>query len=142
MTEMNIPNNPLTTLRRDIRVHWQKYCPKMTDRLDAEDKLDQAIEDAARATEEAVLSYVQQAQETTPAQAFWQAWEIYRNAWAFLPAEVNEDEEAELDRELEERYGMWRNEPEEEEDDPSVHWWEKYDPAEVDDEEADNGNEA
>lgn len=141
MTDLNqIPNNPLTTLRRDIRAHWQKYLPQMTARLEEDSELDQRIEAAAHQTEEAVLSYVEKAQGTnlTPAQAFWQAWEIYREEWAFLPAERNEDEEAELDRELEARYGWLRDEPEEEED-PNAHWWEKYDPAE---DEVDNGDEA
>jgi hypothetical protein len=140
MTDLTqIPNNPLTTLRRDIRAHWQKYLPQMTASLEAEGELDQRIEAAARQTEEAVLSYVEKAQGSlTPAQAFWQAWEIYREEWAFLPAERNEDEEAELDRELEARYGWLREEPEEEED-PNAHWWEKYNPAE---DEVSDGDEA
>ena len=144
MTDLTqIPNNPLTTLRRDIRTHWQKYLPHMTARLEEAGTLNERIEKAARQTEDAVLSYVEQAQgPLTPAQAFWQAWEIYREEWAFLPAEVDEEAEAELDRELEERYGIWRDEPEEEEEDPNVHWWEKYDPAEDEDEEAANGDEA
>ncbi|HNB54881.1 MAG TPA: hypothetical protein PK530_23230, partial [Anaerolineales bacterium] len=32
-----------------------------------------------------------------PAQAFWQAWEIYREEWAFLPAEATDEEEEEDD---------------------------------------------
>jgi hypothetical protein len=148
MTDLTqIPNNPLSTLRRDIRAHWQKYRPQMTARLEEAGELADRVETAAHQTEEAVLSYVEKAQGTilTPAQAFWQAWEIYRNEWAFLPAEVNEDEEAELDRELEARYGLWRDDPEEEEDASGLAWWEKYDLNEVyadEDEEARNGDEA
>ena len=142
MTDLTqIPNNPLTTLRRDIRAHWQKYLPQMTARLTDDGELDERIEKAARQTEEAVLSYVEGATGMSPAQAFWQAWAIYREEWAFLPAERNEEEEAELDRELEARYGWLHEEPEDEED-PNAHWWEKYDPAEDDEEEAENGDEA
>ncbi len=100
MTDLNLPpHNPLTTLPQDIRAHWRKYRPHMTARLTAEGTLDERIETAAHDTEEAVLSYVEKAQGTsfTPAQAFWQAWEIYREEWAFLPAEVSEEEEEEDD---------------------------------------------
>lgn len=144
MTDLNLPpHNPLTTLRQDIRAHWRKYRPQMTARLEAEGTLNERIEAAAKETEEAVLSYVAKAQGTslTPAQAFWQAWEIYREEWAFLPAERNEEEEAELERELAARYAWMRDEPEEEED-ANAHWWEKYDPAEEETEETDHDDEA
>ncbi len=100
MTDLNLPpHNPLTTLRQDLRAHWRKYRPQMTARLEAEGTLDQRLEAAAKETEEAILSYVEKAQGTsfTPAQAFWQAWEIYREEWAFLPAEVSDEEEEEDD---------------------------------------------
>jgi len=99
MADLNLPNNPLTTLRQDIRAHWRKYRPHMTARLAAEGTLEQRLEAAAKETEEAVLSYVEKAQGTsfTPAQAFWQAWEIYREEWAFLPAETSEEDEEEED---------------------------------------------
>lgn len=142
MTNQIPSDNPLTTLRQDIRRHWQKYRPQMTARLTEEGVLDERIEAAAHQTEEAVLSYVENASGLTPAQAFWQAWEIYRQEWAFLPAEVNADEEAELERELEARYALWRDEPEEEEDSTAPAWWEKYDPAEFEEEEAADGDEA
>jgi hypothetical protein len=97
MNNLNISNNPLSTLRADIRAHWKKYLPRMTKRLAEAGTLEARIEEAARQTEEAVLSYVQAAQGSTfsPAQAFWQAWEIYRNDWAFLPAEQPPQEEEE-----------------------------------------------
>ena len=100
MTDLNLPpNNPLTTLRQDIRAHWRKYRPQMTARLEAEGTLDAHVEAAAKETEEAVLSYVAKAQGTSfsPAQAFWQAWEIYREEWAFLPAEASDEDEEEDD---------------------------------------------
>jgi len=99
MNPMNIPSNPLTTLRDDIRRHWKMYRPRMTARLEDDGTLEDRIEQAARETEEAILQYVQESAKDgalTPAQAFWQAWEIYRNEWAFLPAETDpeEDEDA------------------------------------------------
>lgn len=95
MNDLNIPDNPLSTLRADIRTHWKKYLPGMTARLEEAGALEARVEDAARQTEEAVLSYVQAAQGSSfsPAQAFWQAWEIYRNEWAFLPAEPQAEDE-------------------------------------------------
>ena len=100
MTDLNLPpHNPLTTPRQDIRAHWRKYRPQMTARLEAEGTLNDQIEAAAKETEEAVLSYVQKAQGTsfTPAQAFWQAWELYREEWAFLPAEASDEEDEDDD---------------------------------------------
>jgi hypothetical protein len=100
MTDLNLPpHNPLTTLRQDLRTHWRKYRPQMTARLEADGTLDERIEAAAKETEEAVLSYVEKAHGTsfTPAQAFWQAWEIYREEWAFLPAEASDEDEEDDD---------------------------------------------
>lgn len=117
MNDQNIPNNPLSTLRADIRKHWKKYLPRMTSRLEQAGKLEERIEEAARQTEEAVLGYVQTAQGSTitPAQAFWQAWEIYRNEWAFLPAESkpaeddDEDNEDETGVSLSSIYDLYRD---------------------------------
>ncbi len=99
MSDLDISDNPLTTLKADIRRHWSKYLPGMTKRLAEAGILEERIESAAAQTTEAVLSYVETAKGSTftPAQAFWQAWEIYRNEWAFLPAEVSEEEEEEED---------------------------------------------
>lgn len=97
---MNIPSNPMTNLPQQIREHWAHYRPKMFAEMEAKGVLDAAIERAAQMTEDAVFSYSSNPPEgMSPAQAFWAAWEMYRNEWAFLPAEEGFDEEDENDPE-------------------------------------------
>ncbi len=116
MNAPHIPDNPLTDLPGQIRAHWAKYRPNMTARYAAAGTLDERIANAARQTEEAVTGYVASATDMKPAEAFWVAWEMFRNDWAFLPAEVDEEAEAELDRELAARYA-WLNQPDDDEED-------------------------
>jgi hypothetical protein len=100
----NIPQNPLTNLRQQIRDHWTKYRPTMYAEMEANGTLDEAIENAAQLTEEAVTDYAAKPPEgMSPAQAFFAGWELFRNEWAFLPAEEGWDEtdEDEEDPELE-----------------------------------------
>jgi hypothetical protein len=74
-------DNPLTTLRQDIETHWREHRPGMVAELEAAGTLAEAIEAAATQTENAVLEAVSQGTD------FWQAWDLYRQQWAFLPAE-------------------------------------------------------
>ena len=82
----NVSSNPLTHLDQTIRTHWLEYRPKMCAELEAEGKLDAAIDVAARQTSEAVLDLVRQG---TP---LLFAWEQLREEWAILPAEEDEEE--------------------------------------------------
>jgi hypothetical protein len=79
-------DNPLTNLRPQVVAHWEKYRPKMTARLKQAGLFDQAVDAAVALTTEAVLTYRAPA-GGNEAQAFWQAWEVYREEWAFLPSE-------------------------------------------------------
>ena len=98
MDDMNITNNPLTNLRQQIHKHWAKYRPSMFAEMQANGTLNEQIDHAARLTEEAVLDYAPEGM--SPAQAFLVGWELYRNEWAFLPAEDGLfDNEAEDDPE-------------------------------------------
>jgi len=108
MTEnRNIPRNPLTNLRGQIREHWAKYRPKMFAEMEAKGTLDDAIRYAAQQTEEAISEFTANPpQDMTPAQAFWAAWELYRGEWAFLSAEesLEQDDEEETEVSL---YSVW-----------------------------------
>ena len=75
-------NNPLATLREDIEAHWREHRPRMVAELEAKGRLREAIERAARLTEEAVLEAVARGMP------FPTAWETFREEWAFLPAET------------------------------------------------------
>ncbi len=104
----NIPPNPLTNLEAQIRAHWAEHRPKMVAALEAAGKLEQAIAQAAEDTKEAVINHTaENGKGRNSAEVFFEAWELYRNEWAFLPAEeeANDDneEEDELDRLLAER---------------------------------------
>jgi len=98
---LNIPQNPLTNLRLQIREHWSRYRPKMFAEMEASGVLEDAIDNAAQQTEEAVLDFAANPPEgISPAQAFWAGWETFRNEWAFLPAEEGFDDDGEEDPEL------------------------------------------
>ena len=110
MTDMSLftQDNPLTNLDAQIRAHWEKYRPNMVARLKAEGKYDRAVRIAAALTVEAVLSYTP-AEPMNGGQAFWQAWELFRNEWAFLPDEEDLPDSGELNP------ALWQMPPEEEE---------------------------
>ena len=97
MTDMSLftQDNPLTNLDAQIRAHWEKYRPNMVARLKAEGKYDRAVRIATALTVDAVLSYTP-AEPMNGGQAFWQAWELFRNEWAFLPAEEDAPDSAEI----------------------------------------------
>lgn len=78
--------NPLTGLRRDIEEHWRLHCPARTAELIANGEWAAALDRAAAFTEQAVLAAVADGTD------FWAAWEIYREKWAFLPAETQDEE--------------------------------------------------
>jgi hypothetical protein len=82
----NVSPNPLTNLEQTIRAHWLEFRPKMCADLEAEGKLDAAIDAAARRTSDAVLDLVGKG---TP---LLFAWEQLREEWAILPAEEDEEE--------------------------------------------------
>jgi hypothetical protein len=88
--------NPLTDLNAQIRAHWEKYRPNMVARLKAMDAYDRSVATAVTLTEEAVLSY-RPNRQGNEAQKFWEAWELFRNEWAFLPAEEDVPDSDELD---------------------------------------------
>jgi hypothetical protein len=101
----SIPPNPLTNLSQQIRAHWARYRPKMFAEMEVGGTLEAAIDHAARQTEEAVFDYVSRnSKEMNPAQAFFTAWEIFREEWAFLPAEEGF---AEDDEDEEEPYSLY-----------------------------------
>lgn len=107
--DLDISSNPLVTLRRDVEDHWRKYLPKMTAELEAEEAFEAAVEAAMRSTRDAVLGAVERGMPLL------QAWEIYRESWAFLPAEEGWDVEEEDDEEDDEPFGPWwvEDEPDE-----------------------------
>lgn len=82
----NLSLNPLTTLHDDTKQHWRKYCPDKVAGLEAQGALDEAIDQAVELTENAVLDAVAGGAD------FWAAWEMYREQWAFLPAEEADEE--------------------------------------------------
>ena len=102
MTDMSLftQDNPLTNLNAQIRAHWEKYRPNMVARLKAEGKYDRAVRIATELTTEAVLGYYP-SEPMNMGQAFWQGWELFRNEWAFLPAEEDVPDSDELDP------GLW-----------------------------------
>jgi len=87
--------NPLTNLNAQIRAHWEQYRPRMVARLKALGQYDQAVATAVTLTEEAVLSYRPQ-RTGNEAQKFWEAWELFRTEWAFLPTEEDVPDSPEL----------------------------------------------
>ena len=97
MTDMSLftQDNPLTNLDAQIRAHWEKYRPKMVARLKAEGKYDRAVRIATALTTDAVMDY-HPSVPMNGGQAFWQAWELFRNQWAFLPAEEDVPDSEEL----------------------------------------------
>jgi hypothetical protein len=80
--------NPLTNLNAQIRAHWEKYRPQMAARLKVAGQYDRAVATAVTLTEEAVLTY-RPDRQGNEGQKFWEAWELFRNEWAFLPAEAD-----------------------------------------------------
>lgn len=80
-------DNPLTDLEDKIRAHWQKYRPRMSARLKAAGRFDELARQAAALTTEAVLEHIDKSTAPNSAQRFWEGWELYREEWAFLPAE-------------------------------------------------------
>lgn len=83
---MNTATNPLTTLREYTEAHWREYCPGKVADLEAQGALDKAIDQAVERTENAILDAVAEGAD------FWAAWELYREKWAFLPAEDDDEE--------------------------------------------------
>ena len=78
--------NPLANLEDTIRKHWQKFLPKMFNRLEQTGELDDKIAQAAQWTIELVNLTIQ-----TTGASMWEAWEVTRETYAILPAE-DEDE--------------------------------------------------
>lgn len=79
--------NPLTNLEEKVRLHWEKYRPQMTARLKAAGRFEEMAHRAAAMTGEAVLGHIDKSTARTSAERFWEGWELYREEWAFLPAE-------------------------------------------------------
>ena len=101
-------DNPLTDLRQTIHDHWTKYRPRMCADLVADGKLDAAIEEAARRTEQAVLDL------TSRGVPLLEAWVQIREEWAILPAEEDDEPEEPSDG-----YLLWdANWPDEDDEQP------------------------
>jgi hypothetical protein len=83
---MKAKPNPLYKLDEDIAAHWEEHRPKMTKRLKAAGQFEQAVKTAAALTTEAVITYYPP-KGGNMGMAFWEAWELFRNEWAFLPTE-------------------------------------------------------
>lgn len=75
--------NPLTNLRQQIRDHWAWARPKMTARLAAAGRFEEAVETAAVLTEEAVLEF------TDSGMSLLNAWDMVRQWWAILDTEAD-----------------------------------------------------
>jgi hypothetical protein len=73
-------------LYRAIDSHWREHRPRMVASLEQRSRLRQALEYAARRTSEAESSLIQQG---VPA---FQAMEMMREEWAFLPSETDAPE--------------------------------------------------
>jgi hypothetical protein len=84
--KMTVDQNPLTNLNAKIAAHWEEHRPKMTKRLKATGQFEKAVEAATVLTEEAVITYKPK-NAGNMGMVFWQAWELFRNEWAFLPTE-------------------------------------------------------
>ncbi len=76
--------NPLTFLDQKIRAHWLKHRPKMCAALEAQGKLEGAIEAATALTREAVLQLVASGRGKV---TLYEAWDMMRQEWAILPSE-------------------------------------------------------
>lgn len=83
---MTYKANPLYKIDEDIAAHWEEHRPKMTARLKAAGQFEQAVKTAAALTTEAVITYNPPG-GCNGGQIFWEAWELFREEWAFLPAE-------------------------------------------------------
>lgn len=105
--------NPLSTLTFDIEAHWREHRPVMVAELEAEGRLAKAIEAAASQTEAAIQNAV------TTGTPFWDAWQIYREEWAFLPVEPQADAADDDDDEVPwlREVGYFDNEADEDNDD-------------------------
>lgn len=90
MNKNEASENRDLSLNRAIRLHWEKFLPKMYADLVASGELDERVDEAATMTAEALSKAVGSGQQ------FHQAWEAIANEWAFLPAES--DEESETDQ--------------------------------------------
>lgn len=80
-----VSDNPLANLDERIRAHWEKYLPHMSAALKAQGKFDECVAAAVQLTEDAVFHY--RGDGLDAQQSLLQAWEMFREEWAFLPAE-------------------------------------------------------
>jgi hypothetical protein len=86
----HIPPNPMTNLTRQIREHWVTHLPRMTAHLRATGQFDALVEAAAAQTQDAVITYTSEnSKGRNSAEVFFEAWELFREEWAFLPAEAD-----------------------------------------------------
>ena len=85
MTETSLTQYGLMAER-----HWRQFRPKMVRRLEAQDKLEEALLEAQEKTTEEMDSLrrrLQQEQSLTPQQAQSQAWELIREKYILLEPE-------------------------------------------------------
>jgi hypothetical protein len=111
-----VPNNPLAGLEDQIKEHWETFRPSMTAEMKQDGSFETSVKEAAEKTRQAVLNYVQ-AHSSNPggsAAALYEGWELFREEWAFLASEEDdEDEDIEKDDEDDEQseYFPDENEP-------------------------------
>ena len=85
MTETSLTQYGLMAER-----HWRQFRPKMVRRLEAQDKLEEALLEAQEKTTEEMDNLrrqLQQEQSLTPQQAQNQAWELIREKYILLEPE-------------------------------------------------------
>ena len=85
MTETSLTQYGLMAER-----HWRQFRPKMVRRLEAQDKLEEALLEAQEKTIEemdGLRRRLQQEQSLTPQQAQSQAWELIREKYILLEPE-------------------------------------------------------
>jgi hypothetical protein len=75
------PPNPLTGLRKTIKAHWTEHRPKMTAKLRAAGKLDEAVDAAFSLTANEYHDLMNKGLTVD------QAWEMVRETWALVPDE-------------------------------------------------------
>lgn len=69
--------------------HWREHCPKLVQRLESEGRLQEALAEADKQTNDEMETLMRhlRKQGSTSAQAYTQAWEMIREKYVLLPAE-------------------------------------------------------
>jgi hypothetical protein len=87
---------PPKNFKAQIRAHWQEHRPALFAQMEAAGTLDANLDTAVALTTEAIEAHIAQAEakgDDNLEMARLQAWELFRQEWAFLPEEGGEDDE-------------------------------------------------